>query len=147
MQNKLNETNDIHIVDDYYLQGILAQLKQRLWWKQLRFDQRAIRKSGSDDKELVIKLIIFIKRRLQAFFYCLSSWKGCTPFWSYCLSRFMLFHNFFNLSSAALCSFNLWYIKNLLREVFILFFPRYILGIGKYFTNCLSLLFCYSFII
>ena len=24
----------MHIVDDYYLQGILAQLKQRLWWKQ-----------------------------------------------------------------------------------------------------------------
>ena len=23
-----------HIVDDYYLQGILASLKQRLWWKQ-----------------------------------------------------------------------------------------------------------------
>ena len=24
----------MHIVDDYYLQGILASMKQRLWWKQ-----------------------------------------------------------------------------------------------------------------
>lgn len=23
-----------HIVDDYYLQGILAQMKQRKWWKE-----------------------------------------------------------------------------------------------------------------
>ncbi|MCM1167436.1 MAG: DUF3307 domain-containing protein [Lachnospiraceae bacterium] len=24
----------LHIVDDYYLQGILANMKQRCWWKQ-----------------------------------------------------------------------------------------------------------------
>lgn len=24
----------LHIVDDYYLQGVLANMKQRCWWKQ-----------------------------------------------------------------------------------------------------------------
>ncbi len=23
-----------HIVDDYYLQGILAKMKQKMWWKE-----------------------------------------------------------------------------------------------------------------
>jgi len=30
----------LHIVDDYYLQGILAQLKQRDWWKYNASDSK-----------------------------------------------------------------------------------------------------------
>lgn len=29
----------MHIVDDYYLQGILAKMKQRSWWKQNASDR------------------------------------------------------------------------------------------------------------
>lgn len=31
----------LHIVDDFYLQGILAQMKQRKWWEQ--FDNKLYR--------------------------------------------------------------------------------------------------------
>ena len=30
----------MHIVDDYYLQGILAKMKQRNWWKENAPDQK-----------------------------------------------------------------------------------------------------------
>lgn len=30
----------MHIVDDYYLQGVLAKMKQRKWWKENAPDQK-----------------------------------------------------------------------------------------------------------
>ncbi len=30
----------LHIVDDYYLQGILASMKQRSWWKENASDRK-----------------------------------------------------------------------------------------------------------